>query len=398
VNSTSGDTFFANTEPNVFAGYSPARATGADTIYGADGADVIDLSAYDPGQVTQTPSGNDLVLGLGATGSITIKDYYAVGNPPSIQFQAVTPTVGISDVSVVEGQSGSTPATFAVSLSAPASAPVSVGFATVNGTATAGSDYTAASGTVAFATGETQKTIAVSVAGDTVVEADETFSVVLSGASPGLAIGDGQGDATILNDDQPPNQPPVAAASATPTSGMAPLSVTFSSAGSSDPDGSIVSFAWSFGDGGTSTSANPSHAYSTAGAYTATLTVTDNRGATASKSVAISVQASPSAVMFVSGISMQALKTASGSYAQGTVTIQRADGQPMAGAVVTAQWSGLVKGTATATTDSAGSAVFKSKTVRKAGTVTLTVTSVSKAGATYDRARNVVTSAAVALR
>lgn len=85
------------------------------------------------------------------------------------------------------------------------------------------------------------------------------------------------------------NQPPVAAASTSATSGTAPLPVNFSSAGSSDPDGSIASYRWTFGDGGTSASANPSYTYNAAGNYTATLTVTDNGGLTASSSVNIAV-------------------------------------------------------------------------------------------------------------
>ena len=88
------------------------------------------------------------------------------------------------------------------------------------------------------------------------------------------------------------NKPPTAVATATPTSGSAPLVVSFSSAGSSDSDGSIASYAWNFGDGATSTSANPSHTYIAPGNDTATLTVTDNLGATASASVAISVTSS----------------------------------------------------------------------------------------------------------
>ena len=56
----------------------------------------------------------------------------------------------------------------------------------------------------------------------------------------------------------PANQPPVAAASATPTSGTTPLAVSFSSAGSSDPDGTITSYAWTFGDGGTGSGATTS--------------------------------------------------------------------------------------------------------------------------------------------
>jgi PKD repeat protein len=396
VNSSSNDTVYANAEANVFAGYTAARATGADTIIGADEADAIDLSGYRPEQVTQTVSGADLVLGLGGNGSITVRDYYA-GPGPSIVFEAVTPAVSIGDISVVEGQSGTVTAVFPLTLSSPPAGTVSVGFATTDGTAQAGSDYVAASGTVSFAAGETTKTATVSVVGDTSVETDEVFSVLLSGPSAGLSIADAQGNATIVNDDQPPNQLPVAVISATPSSGTAPLAVAFSSAGSSDPDGSIVSYAWNFGDGTTSSAANPSKTYSSAGTFTATLTVTDHRGGTGTASKTITVQANPAATMFVSAMSMQAVKAGAGSYAQGTVTVMRVDGQPMAGATVSVQWTGLVKATASGTTDASGNVVFKSKTVRKSGTITLTVTNVVKSGATYDKSRNVVSSASVAV-
>jgi PKD repeat protein len=86
------------------------------------------------------------------------------------------------------------------------------------------------------------------------------------------------------------NTPPTAAASATPNSGQSPLTVAFSSAGSTDPDGTIASYSWNFGDGSPlSTAANPSHTYSTPGVFSATLTVTDNEGATGSKSVTVTV-------------------------------------------------------------------------------------------------------------
>ena len=71
---------------------------------------------------------------------------------------------------------------------------------------------------------------------------------------------------------------PVAVASATPTSGYAPLDVGFSSDGSSDADGSIVAYQWNFGDGTSSTAANPLHTYTTAGTFSPTLTVTDSQG------------------------------------------------------------------------------------------------------------------------
>ncbi|GAA3253869.1 lectin [Dactylosporangium siamense] len=87
------------------------------------------------------------------------------------------------------------------------------------------------------------------------------------------------------------NRAPIARAAGTPTSGAAPLTVNFSSAGSSDPDGNPITFSWAFGDGTTSTAANPTKTYSTAGTYTATLTVRDNANppASATASVQISV-------------------------------------------------------------------------------------------------------------
>jgi PKD repeat protein len=67
--------------------------------------------------------------------------------------------------------------------------------------------------------------------------------------------------------------------------------VAFSSSGSFDPDGSIQSYAWSFGDGSTATGSTASHTYTEAGAYAAVLTVTDNRGATNTAQAFITVRA-----------------------------------------------------------------------------------------------------------
>jgi len=83
------------------------------------------------------------------------------------------------------------------------------------------------------------------------------------------------------------NTPPIAKASAAPTSGLPPLTVNFSSGGSSDPDGDPITYGWNFGDGGTSTQANPSHTYGSTGAFTAILTVTDSKGASGTAQVTI---------------------------------------------------------------------------------------------------------------
>ncbi|KUL27025.1 PQQ-dependent sugar dehydrogenase [Actinoplanes awajinensis] len=85
------------------------------------------------------------------------------------------------------------------------------------------------------------------------------------------------------------NKAPTAVATADKTSGQAPLTVAFSSAGSSDPEGGALTYAWSFGDGGTSAAANPSHTYTTNGTYNVTLTVTDPQGASGTGGVQVGV-------------------------------------------------------------------------------------------------------------
>jgi len=77
---------------------------------------------------------------------------------------------------------------------------VTVNYATADGTATAGSDYVAANGVLTFLPGTTSQPITLTVKDDTVVEADETFFVNLSGAV-NAAIADGQGQATIVDED-----------------------------------------------------------------------------------------------------------------------------------------------------------------------------------------------------
>lgn len=114
------------------------------------------------------------------------------------------PPVGISvrGSSVVEGNSGTTPLAFTISLSAASASTVTVNYATANGSATAGSDYTASSGTLTFLPGETSKTVVVDVIGDATAEANETFSLVLSGASSNASITAASATGTITNDDQ----------------------------------------------------------------------------------------------------------------------------------------------------------------------------------------------------
>ncbi len=106
---------------------------------------------------------------------------------------------------MTEGNAGTTVANFTVTLSAqPGATPVTVGYATGNGTAVAPGDYTAiASGSLTFSGTTTTQTIPVTVVGDTTVEPAETFTVTLS--SPvGATLADGVATGTISNDDVPP--------------------------------------------------------------------------------------------------------------------------------------------------------------------------------------------------
>ncbi|QTL02897.1 cellulase family glycosylhydrolase [Aquabacter sp. L1I39] len=137
----------------------------------------------------------------------------AVGGEP----EPVLPALSVADASVTEGNSGTKELAFTVSLSAAATAPVTVAYATANGTALAGSDYTAKSGTLTFAAGETSKVVRVLVSGDTAVEANEALSLTLSNPA-GATIADGSATGTIVNDDVAP-LPALSVADASVTEG-----------------------------------------------------------------------------------------------------------------------------------------------------------------------------------
>ena len=105
----------------------------------------------------------------------------------------------IGDAAVEEGDT----AQFPVTLSPASSQQVTVAYATSNGTATAGTDYTTQNGTLIFTTGEKTKTISVPTTDDTVDESDKTFTVDLSAATGDATISDGTGTGTIIDNDNP---------------------------------------------------------------------------------------------------------------------------------------------------------------------------------------------------
>jgi uncharacterized repeat protein (TIGR01451 family) len=148
----------------------------------------------------------DFVLTVNAGGQVTNTVTVSSTTPDpqpdnNTSTYPVAAKLSVDDVSVVEGNTGTTPAVFTVRLQpANPSLTASVDYAVLGLTAPSGSDFAPAAGTLTFRPGETQKTITVTVFGDTVGEGDETFTVQLS--SPVNAnIERGQGIGTIIDDD-----------------------------------------------------------------------------------------------------------------------------------------------------------------------------------------------------
>ncbi len=170
---------------NFTVGSSPRSVAVGD--FNGDGKSDLATANYNGGNVS-------VFLNADPTATVTITD---VSQPPI--------SLTINDVTVTEGNSGTTNAVFTVSLSSAASTVVSVNYATANGTATAGTDYTALPPTtLTFNPGETSKTITVPVNGDNQVELNETFFLNLSNLQANgsnVILADNQGQGTITNDD-----------------------------------------------------------------------------------------------------------------------------------------------------------------------------------------------------
>jgi RHS repeat-associated protein len=124
------------------------------------------------------------------------------------RFDVGPPALSIEGAAGTEGDAGTTDFVFTLRLSRLSEADVSVSFETVAGSAAAGEDFVAASGSVVIPAGQTTATLAVAVNGDLEYEADETFSVTLSNAL-GAVLGTAAATGTILNDDPVPNGAPV---------------------------------------------------------------------------------------------------------------------------------------------------------------------------------------------
>ncbi|MBL9011255.1 MAG: HYR domain-containing protein [Alphaproteobacteria bacterium] len=201
-------TSFVVVNNTTITGVTPARTAGAKTV------------------TVQHPNGN---------GSLSNGFTYLSG----------TPGLSISDVSLSEGNSGTTNFVFTVSLDQPAGAGgVTFDYATADGTATAGSDFTTATGSTSIGSGSSSTTITVPVSGDTAFEGDETFFLNITNVV-GANVTDGQGLGTIQNDD---NQPSMSINDVSQNEGNSGSSNMTFTVSLTNPSGSNVTVDYATGD------------------------------------------------------------------------------------------------------------------------------------------------------
>jgi hypothetical protein len=187
---------FATADATATAGADYAPVSGTLTFAPGITSGTISVAVY--GDTLPEASETFLVELLAPAGA-TLQDPQAVGT--ILDDDATTlPSLSIADAFTTEGDTGSKSLALVATLSSASSSTVTVAWATADGTAAAGSDYTASTGTLTFDPGTLSRSISVTVTGDTTVEADETFLVNLS-APVGATVADGQALGTILNDD-----------------------------------------------------------------------------------------------------------------------------------------------------------------------------------------------------
>jgi hypothetical protein len=160
--------------------------TGGTVSAGASCTVSVDVTASTPGAKLNT-SGN-LTSNLGNSGTA------------AATLTVTQPALSVDDPSIVEGDAGTANLVFTVTLAPASPQTVTVDYATSNGTATAGDDYTAATGTLTFNPSDTTQTVTVIVASDATVEPDETLTLTLSNPS-NATLSDATGTGTITTDD-----------------------------------------------------------------------------------------------------------------------------------------------------------------------------------------------------
>jgi Ca2+-binding RTX toxin-like protein len=217
INSTSADTIYANDAANTFQGYITGRAVGADSLWNTDSNDTLDLSAYSFNAVTRTQNGDDLVLGLGSNGSITVKNYY-ISPQLNIVYNSITlPTITLEVAPSSVTEDGTDNLIYTFTRIGSTSSDLTVNF-DVSGNAVFSTDYSQngaatfnnTNGSIIFNAGANIATFTLSPTDDTELETDEIIGIGLTSNS-NYTIGTlNTVTSTILNDEEiPVNLPSV---------------------------------------------------------------------------------------------------------------------------------------------------------------------------------------------
>src|SRR5579859_3902165 len=239
--SSDPDGTIASTSIDFGDGSAAVSATSASHVYNTAGTYIVTANVTD---------------NLGATASKTASVVVSSGaNQPPVAALSVTPSSGTAPLNVTASTAGSSDP-----------------------------DGTIASTTINFGDGSA----AVSTATASHVYNTAGTYTVTATVTDNLGASSTKSSTVVVS---APNKPPLAVIAATPISAYGPASVSASTAGSSDPDGTIASTVINFGDGTTANAISASHTYSVAGVYTITATVTDNSGASSSASTSVTIKA-----------------------------------------------------------------------------------------------------------
>ena len=177
----------------------------------------------------------------------------------------------------------------------------------------------------------------------------------------------------------------------TPVSGEYPLAVSFSDLSTGAP----TVWSWTFGDGGTATTQNPSHTYTVAGSYNVSLTATNAQGSdTATKTgyITVTEPGTGTTTMHVGAMAVTRAKSGPNYFGSCDVTVVDGDGLPVGGATVTVSYDGATSGTTSGTTAADGTVTLLSSGLKKPiGEWCFDVTNITHASLSYDAASNVTT-------
>ncbi|WP_020473137.1 Calx-beta domain-containing protein [Zavarzinella formosa] len=265
--------------PGVLLGtFDPLAASGARSV-------TLDRDAL-AGLLAASPN---VGLRMVATPNSQVRIDTSAGNLPKLNIfrdSAIIPQASVGNATATEGDipasgpGNNVPMPFVISLSQASTIPVTVNYSLVAGTATLGTDVANLSAaSVTFAPGETQKTVYATILPDNNPEANETFTLRLTGGSM-VTLGQTDGLGTIIDNDYAPTVTPAYVEAGAESVYRARIAVQ----PSYNPVGNI-SVTWDFGDGTTATGSpqtmlpSVDHVYANSGNYTARVTITDaNRG------------------------------------------------------------------------------------------------------------------------